>query len=142
MEAAKTFERDGKRYRPGDPLPEGLDAVTLAHYKRHGMVREPRDKTPGPAEKKPSAPPSPAQPPTPRRNSSPKPANTAGLQAAGQGAATDNAPPAPLPPTDPTPPADQPAAAGACVATGEAAGTQEGGAAPVDAAAAQEPAKE
>jgi len=49
MEAAKTFERDGKRYRPGDPLPDGLDAVTLAHYKRHGMVREPRAKTPGPA---------------------------------------------------------------------------------------------
>lgn len=142
MEAAKTFERDGKRYRPGDPLPEGLDAVTLAHYKRHGMVREPRAKTPGPAEKKPAGPASPPQTPTPRRNSSPKPANTAGLQAAGQGAATDNAPPAPLPPTDPTPPADQPAAAGDGVATGEAAGTQEGGAAPVDAAAAQEPAKE
>lgn len=142
MEVAKTFERDGKRYRPGDPLPEGLDAVTLAHYKRHGMVREPRAKTPGPAEKKPAGPASPPQTPTPRRNSSPKPANTAGLQAAGQGAATETAPPAPLPPTDPTPPADQPAAAGDGVATGEAAGTQEGGATPVDGPAAQEPAKE
>lgn len=142
MEVAKTFERDGKRYRPGDPLPDGLDAVTLAHYKRHGMVREPRAKTPGPAEKKPAGPPSPAHPPTPRRNSSPKPAHTAGLQAAAQGAATDPAPPAPLPPTDPTPPADQPAASGDGVANGEAAGEQAGGAAPVDAAAAQEPAKE
>lgn len=131
MEVAKTFERDGKRYRPGDPLPEGLDAVTLAHYKRHGMVREPRAKTPGPAEKKPAGPASPPQTPTPRRNSSPKPANTAGLQAAGQGAATETAPPA-----------DQPAAAGDGVATGEAADTQEGGAAPVDGTAAQEPAKE
>ena len=40
MEVAKTFDRDGVRYRPGDTLPEGLDRQTLEHYKRHGMVRE------------------------------------------------------------------------------------------------------
>lgn len=50
MQAAKTFDRNGVRYRPGDPLPEGLDKVTLEHYKRHGMVREVR-----PAETKPAA---------------------------------------------------------------------------------------
>ncbi|WP_373785908.1 hypothetical protein [Delftia acidovorans] len=142
MEVAKTFERDGKRYRPGDPLPDGLDAVTLAHYKRHGMVREPRAKAPGPAEKKPASPASPPQTPAPRRNSSPKPAHTAGLQAAGQGAATDTAPPAPILPTDPNTSADQPVAPGDGVANGDGAGAQAGGAAPVDAAAAQEPAKE
>lgn len=40
MEVAKTFDRDGVRYRPGDLLPEGLDKITMDHYKRHGMVRE------------------------------------------------------------------------------------------------------
>lgn len=54
MEVAKTFEREGIRYRPGDPLPEGLDRPTLEHYKRYGMVREVR--TPGPAETRPAAP--------------------------------------------------------------------------------------
>ncbi len=142
MEVAKTFERDGKRYRPGDPLPDGLDAVTLAHYKRHGMVREPRAKAPGPADKKPASPASPPHTPAPPRNSSPKRAHTAGLQAAGQGAATDTAPPAPILPTDPNTSADQPVAPGDGVANGDGAGAQAGGAAPVDAAAAQEPAKE
>lgn len=51
MEVAKSFERDGKRYRPGDPLPPDLDKTTLAHYQRHGMVREAK-----PSENKPAAP--------------------------------------------------------------------------------------
>lgn len=51
MEAAKTFDRNGIRYRPGDALPADLDTTTLAHYQRHGMVREAR--TPAPAVKKP-----------------------------------------------------------------------------------------
>ena len=54
MEVAKTFDRAGVRYRPGDSLPEGLDKQTLEHYKRYGMVREVR--TPGPVEKKPAEP--------------------------------------------------------------------------------------
>lgn len=53
MQAAKTFDRNGIRYRPGDALPPDLDAPTLAHYRRHGMVRETR--TPAPAVKKPAA---------------------------------------------------------------------------------------
>lgn len=53
MQAAKTFDRNGIRYRPGDALPPDLDAPTLAHYRRHGMVREAR--TPAPAVKKPAA---------------------------------------------------------------------------------------
>ena len=53
MEAAKTFDRNGIRYRPGDALPADLDTTTLAHYQRHGMVREAR--TPAPAVKKPAA---------------------------------------------------------------------------------------
>ena len=40
MEVAKTFDRNGIRYRPGDALPPDLDTTTLAHYRRHGMVRE------------------------------------------------------------------------------------------------------
>ena len=40
MEVAKTFDRDGVRYRPGDPLPPNLDKQALEHYKRYGMVRE------------------------------------------------------------------------------------------------------
>lgn len=51
MEVAKTFDRDGKRYRPGDPLPPDLDKTTLAHYQRHGMVREAK-----PSENKPATP--------------------------------------------------------------------------------------
>lgn len=51
MEVAKTFDRNGVRYRPGDPLPEGLDKTTLDHYKRHGMVREVK-----PGETKPATP--------------------------------------------------------------------------------------
>lgn len=54
MEVAKTFERNGMRYRPGDELPPDLDKDVLAHYQRHGMVRETR--VPGPAETKPAAP--------------------------------------------------------------------------------------
>lgn len=65
MEVAKTFDRNGVRYRPGDPLPEGLDKVTMEHYKRHGMVREAK-----PSETKPSA-------PTRRRATAPKPSEPA-----------------------------------------------------------------
>ena len=51
MEAAKTFERNGVRYRPGDALPSDIDKATLEHYKRYGMVREAK-----PSETKPVAP--------------------------------------------------------------------------------------
>lgn len=40
FEIGKTFMRGGALLRPGDDLPEGLDKITLDHYKRHGMVRE------------------------------------------------------------------------------------------------------
>lgn len=40
MEVAKTFERQGVRYHPGDQLPPDLDKPALEHYLRHGMVRE------------------------------------------------------------------------------------------------------
>ena len=58
MEIAKTFDRNGVRYRPGDPLPEGLDQVTLDHYKRYGMVREakPREAKPEGPKRRTSAP--------------------------------------------------------------------------------------
>ncbi|WP_313570232.1 hypothetical protein [Comamonas terrigena] len=55
-QAAKPFDRDGMRYRPGDDLPEGLDKVAIAHYQRHGMIRE----APAPTTTKPAGP---AQPP-------------------------------------------------------------------------------
>ena len=72
MEVAKTFDRDGVRYRPGDTLPEGLDKQTLEHYKRHGMVREAK-----PSENKPAAPRRrPAQEPKQTRPAGP--ANTTG----------------------------------------------------------------
>ena len=67
MEAAKTFDRNGIRYRPGDALPDDLDKITLAHYQRHGMVREAR--TPSPSTKKPAAPRK-AAPPRPPENKS------------------------------------------------------------------------
>lgn len=41
MKVLKKFERDGKRYAPGEDAPSGLDAETIAHYKRHGMVGSP-----------------------------------------------------------------------------------------------------
>lgn len=73
MEVAKTFRRDGMLYRPGDELPEGLDKVTLAHYKRHGMIAEPEETKPaGPARRR-----SPSRP----ANTKPTgPAQTQGLQ--------------------------------------------------------------
>lgn len=54
MEVAKSFERNGVRYRPGDPMPADLDKDIIAHYLRHGMVREAR--LPTPAETKPATP--------------------------------------------------------------------------------------
>lgn len=51
-QAAKSFDRDGTRYRPGDDLPEGLDKVAIAHYQRHGMIRE----APAPGTTKPGGP--------------------------------------------------------------------------------------
>jgi hypothetical protein len=75
MEVAKTFERNGVRYRPGDKLPPDLDKDVLAHYQRHGMVREAR--TPGPAETKPAAPArKAATPKVPKPVTDPKPAET------------------------------------------------------------------
>ena len=78
MEVAKTFDRDGVRYRPGDTLPEGLDKQTLEHYKRHGMVREAK-----PSENKPAAPrrrsaqePKQTKPAAPRRRSAQEPKQT------------------------------------------------------------------
>jgi len=75
MEVAKTFERNGVRYRPGDELPPDLDKDVLAHYQRHGMVREAR--TPGPAETKPAAPArKAATPKVTKPAADPKPAET------------------------------------------------------------------
>lgn len=72
MEVAKSFERDGKRYRPGDPLPPDLDKTTLAHYQRHGMVREAK-----PSENKPVAPArKTATPKVAKPAAEPKPAET------------------------------------------------------------------
>lgn len=51
-QVAKSFDRDGTRYRPGDDLPEGLDKVAIAHYQRHGMIRE----APAPGTTKPAGP--------------------------------------------------------------------------------------
>ncbi|MDH0897785.1 hypothetical protein N5C12_00200 [Comamonas aquatica] len=65
-QAAKSFDRDGTRYRPGDDLPEGLDKVAIAHYLRHGMIRE----APAPGTTKPAGPAqSPATGPSRKRES-------------------------------------------------------------------------
>lgn len=40
MKVLKTFVRNGKKYRRGDPLPEDLDKPTFDKYERHGMVGE------------------------------------------------------------------------------------------------------
>jgi hypothetical protein len=79
MEVAKSFERDGKRYRPGDPLPPDLDKTTLAHYQRHGMVREAK-----PSENKPAAP--------ARKTATPKVAKPAAEPKPGETKADANAP--------------------------------------------------
>lgn len=72
MDAAKSFIRAGKRYRPGDPLPEDLDKPTLAHYQRHGMVREA-----APSETKPAQPGrKQATPKQPKQVADPKPSET------------------------------------------------------------------
>lgn len=62
MQVAKTFDRGGKRYRPGDPLPDGLDKPTLDHYKRYGMVCEAK-----PEVTKPTAAPGVTKPVSPRQ---------------------------------------------------------------------------
>lgn len=38
MQIAKPFLRGGVVLQPGEALPKGIDAETLAHYRRHGMV--------------------------------------------------------------------------------------------------------
>lgn len=78
MEIAKPFDRLGRRYNPGDPLPEDLDKTTLDFYKRHGMVRQTADKQPKPSERKPAAPRQTRQP-GPNQT---KPAGPAHVQAA------------------------------------------------------------
>lgn len=75
MEAAKTFERNGVRYRPGDALPDDLDAPTKAHYRRYGMVRA--NQTPVPSEKKPAAPARRQRTPGPKSAETPAPTQTA-----------------------------------------------------------------
>lgn len=49
MKVLKKFDRNGQRYKPGDPAPSDLDAATLAHYKRHGMVGTPPGEAAAPA---------------------------------------------------------------------------------------------
>lgn len=80
MEAAKTFERNGQRYRPGDPLPDDLDAVTRAHYLRYGMIRE--RGTPAPSEHKPAGPARSPRTPKPKQAETPAPNQTATQAAA------------------------------------------------------------
>lgn len=152
MEAAKTFERDGKRYRPGDPLPDGLDGPTLAHYKRHGMIREPRGKEPAPANRKPAGPANPASSPGPRRRGSPAPANTTALQADGSAGPAvvstalqqqpgDQTPPGnQAQPGDQVPPADKPPEAGAADGAGEPPEAKEGAGSAADQPADDAPA--
>lgn len=57
-EIGKTFKSGGKLLKPGEPLPDGLDKVTLEHYKRHGMVREvkPQDTKPDTSKRRTSTP--------------------------------------------------------------------------------------
>lgn len=87
MEAAKTFERNGVRYRPGDALPDDLDAPTKAHYRRYGMVRASR--TPAPAENKPAAPARRQRTPGPKPAETPAPAQTAQTPASDAQCAAD-----------------------------------------------------
>lgn len=67
-QAAKSFDRDGTRYRPGDDLPESLDKVAIAHYQRHGMIRE----APAPGTTKPAGPAQPSAPGAGRKRESAK----------------------------------------------------------------------
>ncbi|WP_395026592.1 hypothetical protein [Comamonas odontotermitis] len=83
MEIAKSFRRDGVLYRPGDALPEGLDKVTLTHYKRYGMIAEPEETKPaGPARRRSPSRPANSKPTGPAQTQSLQP----GLQADGSGA--------------------------------------------------------
>lgn len=150
MEAAKTFERDGKRYRPGDPLPDGLDGPTLAHYKRHGMIREPRGKEPAPANRKPAGPANPASSPNPRRRGSPAPTNTTALQTDGSAGAAvvaaavqqqaDAVTVLPPQPGDQAPPADKPPEASAADGAGDPPEAKEGAGSAADQRADDAPA--
>ena len=74
MEAVKTFERNGVRYRAGDALPDDLDAATKAHYLRYGMAQDRR--TPTPAENKPAGVRRPRTP-GPKPVATPEPTQTA-----------------------------------------------------------------
>ncbi len=40
LKVAKTFDRNGQRYRAGDAPPPDLDKPTVQHYLRHGMLVE------------------------------------------------------------------------------------------------------
>ena len=40
LKVAKTFDRNGRRYRAGDAPPPELDKTTVQHYLRHGMLVE------------------------------------------------------------------------------------------------------
>lgn len=77
-QAAKTFDRLGTRYRPGDPLPTDLDKATLDHYQRHGMLREPQ----APAETKPASPRRTRTPAAPKDAKPAAPQSTAAADAA------------------------------------------------------------
>ena len=60
MQVLKSFRRDGILYTPGNDVPPGLDAVTINHYRHHGMIGESAE----------------AKPAGQRRRAMPKPAET------------------------------------------------------------------
>lgn len=94
MQVAKPFLRGNTMMQPGDTLPKDVDAETIAHYRRHGMVVDADDakkrasakrtvtpnqnKTPGPSETK-----TPGPSETKEQDAATDPADPSGAQAPG-----------------------------------------------------------
>lgn len=85
---AKTFNRLGVRYRPGDAPPPDLDLVTTAHYLRHGMLAEAATAAKPATRTRRTPAPQQASTPTPTEGQGPAPTQ-------GQPAAPDNTTTAP-----------------------------------------------
>lgn len=76
MKIAKAFLRNGQLMQPGDPVPDDLDAETIRHYRRHGMVTDEEETDLQPRQ---SAPPPSRSNSTARKPRVPSPTNTQAL---------------------------------------------------------------
>ena len=98
MKVLKSFIRQGLRYKPGDDAPSNLDAETMKHYERNGMLgaapagkaSKPRTtRTPTPANTQALAP-STSETPAPGHSTTPAPDNTMAAEATVVTAAADS----------------------------------------------------